>query len=371
MSPEILQPTTFPLDPADPLAPFHRIAHDFLKRLPREAFLLYDSPASMNWQQVLDWYRDAAAGVLAMPLETQLGCIRACARFSSWTRFEWRWSSHDKAEETNKQMAYETALFNLCSCILEQPREWNEEELPKLVELPVPYAFPKERVVTRVFENYLLTHPVSPRLRPAVERVRGWNTRVHLFPSWFGLSQALGDELTLQSGEAWADDARGFILGLPEHEQVAWREFLLSCFDSDKAKPSAKWLRQAQVFLERIGADVVERECALWFASWGTEPLEINEAVLKGVVWSASFLEGSEVARALGTLALSASELGEIKRTSHRTRSASLFNASVWSLSQSKDGLPVLWELKDKVQQKSLGNSLEKAIAVTKSRASS
>lgn len=371
---DILQPTTFPLDPNDPLAPFHHLIHDFLRRLSPEALVSHSSVNCVGipnfWVRVRELRSEAAREVLARPFEDQLNCIRASTRFSDWSRFEWGWSFHDKPEETEQQVAFESALFHLCSFILEQPREWSEEELRELLELPFPYSFEKKEVVTDIYENYLQLHSVSVELKPSVETVRGWNARVHLVASYLRLGAALGDELILQSGEAWADDARRFILDLPEEKQIAWREFLLFCFDSDKSKPSAKWLQKARIHIEQIGAEAVEQECASWFVSWGdSKSLELNEAVLKGLVWSASLLEGSETVRALGTLAVSAAQLGEIKHTSHRTRSPSLFGASVWSLSQRSDGLPMLLELKGQIAQKSLRNSLEKAIAVAQSRA--
>ncbi len=367
MNPEILQPTTFPLDPNDPLASPHRIIHDFLARVPSAAIVGVFSMET-DWNSIRASHQKAAADVLQLPLETQLGCIKASARFSDWSRFEWGWSTYDKAEETHFQMGCEGALDNLCHLILEQPREWNEDELRELIEIPVPYSFEKWRVVTGIFENHLANHAVSGELKPAIERVRQQNASVYNVSHWLQLGAALGDELVLQSGEKWADDARRFMLALPEKQQIAWREFLLFCFDSDKSKPSAKWVGTAREGIERIGAGDIERECARWFASWGDTPLEINEAVLKGVVWSASLLEGSDIARALGILALSASELGEVKHTSHRTRSASLFNAGVWSLGQRPDGLPVLLELRGKIAQKSLRNSLEKAIVAAQNQ---
>ncbi len=121
--------------------------------------------------------------------------------------------------------------------------------------------------------------------------------------------------------------------------------------------------------IEKLGEDLFARNFVAWADRWGEEPRhEINEAVWKSLVWSASLLNGAQIAEALGKVALSAAQKGEPNHANHRTKSPPVFNASLWSLSQKSDGLPVLQNLKGEIKQKSLNNSLEKAIVDAQSR---
>lgn len=252
MTREILQPTTFPLDSNDPLTPFHRITHEFLAQLPPEA-LAGTSRPDTDWHTVRRLQRETATDFLAnLPLDAQLGCIRAAARFSFWSRFEWGWSSFDKPAQTKQQMAFEGALDFLCVQILGDSQlegcpPWRDEQLCELVALPFPYSFERVKWVTLVFRKHLAHHPLHDELLDAAQTVRHWNARVHLADSWLSLGRVLGDRLVLQRGEPWADEARAWIAELPNFQTATWQNFLQSCLlHSSKSKPSATWLRGAR-----------------------------------------------------------------------------------------------------------------------------
>ncbi|RYX86199.1 hypothetical protein EON83_02965 [bacterium] len=329
MATETLKPTTYPLDKNDPLARYHRLINDYLLRIPDEGFV--DHAYGADWVQNHAWCLEAAAPILEMPVAEQLGCIRACARFSDWSRFEWGWSSYKP--ETEVQMAYEWALNSLCALILTVERQWVAEEIEELVGLPFPYCFQKSELITPIVEEYLRKHLLTESMRGSVEVVREWNARLHRLEHWLSLGAVLGEPLVLHRGEKWADEAIGFIEGQSEEAGEQWRLLLLHCIDSEKAKPSAKWLNVAQGHVDEIGASTFGECFVAWSGHYGKSDsvYELNPAVFKGLVWVASLRPTDSVASSLADIVLACSQP---KISENKALSLNLFNACVWSLSK-------------------------------------
>ncbi len=368
MAIEILIPTTFPLEENDLLAGSHRRIHDYLRRIPGDGIW---NPGNLhsNWEHLRALHRDAAAEILELPVAAQLDCIRACARFSYWSRFEWGWRM-DKAE-TRMQMGYENALNNLCINILSSEREWGEAEIREIVEISVPYGFQKVDLVSALVESYLLRHEITDSLRASVELVREWNASVYRLPRWLSLGAALGEQLVVHRGEKWAADATRFVAEQPEDMREQWRLLLLHCIDSEKAKPSQKWLKTTKTFIDEIGSDSFESGFVQWCRDYGQSipAYELNQAVFKGLVWCASLMTSWKTAAGLSDVALACSQP---KISENNALSLDLFNACVWALGQLDNAAAEqqLLELKSKVKRNRLKavESALQAIAVRQTK---
>lgn len=363
MATEILSPTDFSLEDGDPLAPAHRQINAYLLRIPSDGFVAI-ATIDTDWVRIRALHLEAAREILALPVAQQLDCVRASSRFSYWSRFKWGWSSL-KLEVRNHQ-GYEGALDHLCANILSFDRQWSEDEVKEIVALPFPYGFHKVTYISPLVEKYLENHPVTPSLRPAIEQVREWNAWLHKLPEWLRLGAALGENLVLRRGERWADEAIAFVEKQSQTDQAQWRDFLLHCIQSDKAKPAIKWLKTAQQHLDTIGKDVFEKCFNAWCIDYGQVPpsYELNRAVFKGLVWSASLLSGQEVALSVAFIALS----GPSSRTGG-VFSAGLFNACIWSLGEMQEpaARDQLLTLKPHVLRSRL-KSIEKALDIIAAR---
>lgn len=328
MAAEILDPTGFPLEKNDPLASSHRLINAYLRRIPEGAFA-YGPVGVLDGERIEVWYEEAATEILQLPVADQFGCIRACTRFSYWSRFEWGWASNKP--ETQIQRAYEFALSGLCTLILNREREWSEAEIKEMVGLDMPYPFPKAGCVSPVVEAYLARYPVTETLRASIEEVREWNARLHCLSHWMILGDALGEPLVLHRDEKWADEAIALISAQPEEVKELWREFLLHCIRSEKTKPSAKWLTTSAQYLERIGLEAFDKQFVVWCKHYGQSlpSYELNQAVFKGLVWSASLVPSQQIAKSIANIALSCTTANDMTISFF---SLSLFNACIWSL---------------------------------------
>ena len=360
MAIEILAPTQFPLDSDDPLAAAHRSINDYLLRIPTEG-LVGVATQNTDWAKIRSLQQEAAKEILEMPLSLQFDCIRATARFSPWSRFEWGWSMQ-KQEATHMQMAYEHALNFLSGSILSVPRDWSEQEIQEIIEIPTSYAFYGGGLVAQIVENYLLNHPLTDSFREIVEAIRTPYASASNLARWLSLGKTLGEQLVFHRGEKWADDAITFIEGEPEHIQNQWCNLLLHCVHSEKAKPNSKWLKVADASINEIGVEVFEKCFCAWSLVYGQSnpSYVINQEVFKGLVWSASLLPSQKIAGALGFIALTPFTPDV---SGNKAFSTHLLNACIWSLGEMKSETAheQLLTLKNKVKGSQL-KSVEKAL---------
>lgn len=199
------------------------------------------------------------------------------------------------------------------------------------------------------------------------------------------------ERLPLVEGEAWSDAALAEMERLsadaPEVRR-AWGELLELCAEASGAKPSAKWLRQAQPLLDAIGRRDFTQTVLRWFALVDrprTQPIETwseylpnpnlmiddrNADVLKALVWlcaeegitgeGVAGEDGAEAARSLRALALSAYR----KVPQVGPRCVRVGNACVWALGNmpGTTGLGQLALLKVRVKFGTAQKGIEKAL---------
>lgn len=152
--------------------------------------------------------------------------------------------------------------------------------------------------------------------------------------------------VALNRGEPWADALLERIDAMAADPQQAWKELLEYAGTAEQARPSGKWLKDAEPLIEAIGADALAAELAeilplvgqpatgrtgILPTGWVREPtipLERNATILRGLVWCCARLEPATVARLLGDLA----EVCFKKVPWHGPRCSKVGNACLYTL---------------------------------------
>jgi hypothetical protein len=130
-------------------------------------------------------------------------------------------------------------------------------------------------------------------------------------------------ELAIDAGEAWADRAIADLGAAPDAERAAWTALAKLARDTDAAKPSATWWKNATPHLAALGDETFVARVLAWFPLVDrarTQPAEraneyspdpnrmigdANSSVLRGLVWACSRVPTPDVQRALAALAVS------------------------------------------------------------------
>jgi Domain of unknown function (DUF4132) len=192
-------------------------------------------------------------------------------------------------------------------------------------------ARPNTPHVIKAVQDYLKEHELTPILQVKIGKL------VHRLESvcttleslrWAARLKDLGGLTNsippLVSGEAWADAVIEEIEAMEGEIRVAWVRLLNLCAMASGARPPAKWSREADALLERIGLSAFEDAMARWlplvdkprtrpierWSGWQSDPnlliQDKNADILKGLVWLCAERGDAEVARAVTALALSA-----------------------------------------------------------------
>jgi hypothetical protein len=188
----------------------------------------------------------------------------------------------------------------------------------------------------------------------------------------------------IEPGEAWADAALADFAAMEVPEREAWTAILAHAARTRSAKPSKKWLKDAEALLE--GTDDAAGRLATWFErvpekttsvdrgterEWGTDRnlliCPANAALLRGLAWTAIRIEDERLARAVGAAAASCFR----KVPGHGPRAPKVGNACVLALAEMPGREPVaqLVRLRTRAQHASTRNRIAKALATAAERA--
>jgi hypothetical protein len=156
----------------------------------------------------------------------------------------------------------------------------------------------------------------------------------------------------IQAGEAWANAARTMFTSVDICEASYWNTLIRHCLDNNTAKPSKKWMKEADQLIEGIGDQLV-RDCLLewlplvknkrveslsvdeddyygeYYGSTDHVISENNTRLLKGLIWVSSRYNDNAMSRTLRDLA---SQMYK-KVYGIGMRNAKLGNAALYSLS--------------------------------------
>jgi hypothetical protein len=126
----------------------------------------------------------------------------------------------------------------------------------------------------------------------------------------------------LTTDEAWTRYLRSCLNALVESARDRWDALLAHCATAGSAKPTQKWLRQAESLVQEIGADAFAPVLVATLAELGkpggarllyvagmefpAEPTTVHDAhsdLLRGLIWCASVVPPDEVVAAVGRAA--------------------------------------------------------------------
>ncbi|MCP4541436.1 MAG: DUF4132 domain-containing protein [Chloroflexi bacterium] len=244
------------------------------------------------------------------------------------------------------------------------------------------------KVVENYLKEYALTTDIQKRIKGIVARLgSGYSTAETR--RWAGRLKDLGNledtSLAIVEGEAWSDAAIHDVEAMNSDVQSVWVELVNVCASASGSKPTAKWSKQAESLLNKVGFDAFKQSMLEWFplvdkprtqvisswSSWQPDPNlllhERNADVLKGMVWLCAKKEDQELARALTTLALSAYR----KAPGRGPRCVRVGNACVWALGQMPglESVGQLALLKVRVKYGTAQKGIEKALTKAAERA--
>lgn len=184
--------------------------------------------------------------------------------------------------------------------------------------------------------------------------------------------------------EAWANAANETLQNLPPKEAAMWSSLIAHCKGATAAKPSNKWLQEAQRLTDAIGFEIFSTRLQSWLKEFAAHHEAVNETnldALKGLVWCASLRHEVSMLRAIASVVPACVKNvehhrqytynGQTHQTTDRTvRAPRLANACLWVLSQSDDveAVAQLARLRLKVRHKGILNAIEKSLADTAKR---
>src|SRR5918998_4141521 len=279
--------------------------------------------------------------------------------------------------------------------VLRRRLPFDHDEICRLLDWSIRQPYTSVRgtpQMIKVLQDHLEHHELTPDLRKRVtkltrclekghstEETRRWAARLGELG---GLSSST---IPLVPGEAWSDVAISDIEAMEGEEIAAWVALLQHCTRARGAKPGQKWSTKAESLLEKLGCPAFERSVVRWFplverprtrpvergSQWQPDPnlllQDENADILKALAWLCAGSENAEVARALGTLTLSAYR----KVPQMGPRCVRVGNACVWALGAMPDarGVGHLAMLRARVKFATAQKGIEKALATAAGRA--
>lgn len=245
----------------------------------------------------------------------------------------------------------------------------------------------------KIIENYLKRNPLTFKLQQKIAQLaeavkNDYCTADHRKQATKLRELAEGAEMKnpLIAGDAWSDAAIAEIESLVSEKKTTWIELLNECQKASGSQPSAKWLKTANVIVEKIGFEDFKQSIIKWFPlvdkprtkplrpryDWSPDPNQLlddtNADILKGLVWLCGGREDKEIARALSALAISAYR----KVPQAGPRCVRVGNACVYALGAmpGAEGVSQLALLKLKVKFGSAQKAIEKALISAAARIS-
>jgi len=244
----------------------------------------------------------------------------------------------------------------------------------------------------KVTDNYLkeaeLSEPLRAQIIALVQAIRNTRRLSVQERRWvMRLRELAGDtdiHLPLVKGDVWAEAVLTYIQSKELDLQTTWAELLMHCLRVSGSRPSKKWMKEAEAYITSIGWDEYRARLLEWFPRVSEPRLQpagpyefhrndpnmvwyleaANSDILKGLVWTCSQSEDSEMAHALSALALTAYK----KIPGVGPRAGKIGNACFWALGEMPadlEGIAQLSILKLRIKanpaQKAIAKALESA----------
>ncbi len=360
------------------------------RRIPQPYRAWIDDLVAEEKEEVYSRYtfenRDSEAGrrILAASQEEQREFVLAAAM--------WLDLRHSKPSTA----FYETwAVRQTMHTVLRRRLPFEHDDVCHLLDWSIRQPYTSVRgtpQMIKVLQDHLKDHGLTPDLRKRVdnltkcleeghstEETRRWSARLK------ELGRLSTSTMPLVPGEAWSDAAIGDIGAMEGEARAAWVDLLQRCARARGARPGKNWSGDAESLIEKIGRPVFDRALLHWFplvdrprtrsveggSQWQADPnlllQDENADILKALAWLCAGSEDAEVARALGTLALSAYR----KVPQMGPRCVRVGDACVWALGAMPDagGVGQLAMLQARVKFGTAQKGIEKVLATAAGRA--
>jgi hypothetical protein len=277
-------------------------------------------------------------------------------------------------------------LERLLSELLRKKLPFPDEQLTWLVETCATSgaSIPPVRPLIGVVEARASQSPLTPELERAVRGLREICAHPRQAAEIKRLSGRLGRVLgeqaisSLTPEDAWARQALQDLRSTTGAPPEAWSDLLAIGMTAGASKPTRKVLAAAGDALARIGPETFQARFSAWVELVGprhsdpgrryetqhpVDPRmgEPNASILRGLVWASSLISSSEMARALGDLAIGCfrklAEWGPV--------STQVGNACIWALSVIEDmeAVSQLGRLSRKVKYAQAQRLIQEALA--------
>lgn len=191
-------------------------------------------------------------------------------------------------------------------------------------------------------------------------------------------------KIPLTAGEAWTNQAIQGLSALSHDFLLQWIDLLVHCQSSKPARPSKKWLKEAQQKIDGIGYSNFQLNCLQWLqllskpktvelkqqSQWQPDPnlllIEENADVLKGLIWCCSIVENADLARQLTKTAIYLFK----KIPGYGAISTRVGNAVIYTLASmpGKTGLYQLSVLKIKIKYRQALALMDKSLRTAAQR---
>jgi hypothetical protein len=272
--------------------------------------------------------------------------------------------------------------------VLRRRLPFDHDEICRLLDWSIRQPYTSVRAtpqMIKVLQDHLKERELTLDLRERVARLIECLEEGHSTEEtrrWAARLRELGGHsnatLPLVPGEAWSDAALGDIEAMADEERTAWVALLQHCTRARGAKPAQKWSKDAEAVLGKIGRPAFEGAVVRWFplverprtrpmervSQWQPDPnlllQDENADLLKALAWLCAGSRNAEVARALGTLALTAYR----KVPQMGPRCVRVGNACVWALGAMPDaaGVGQLAMLRARVKFGTAQKGIDKAL---------
>lgn len=251
-------------------------------------------------------------------------------------------------------------------------------------ELTFDKTFLPIEAVIKVVSAFAQSEPLNQQqlelLQRLQKRLEPHSAHIKFKPMLAMLDEVLNgaEPFVVEAGEAWSDRVIADLKALDKPKRELWLGLLELCSKASGAKPTNKWVKQAEALNEQIDAKEIASRLLTWFElvdlprtevitefdPYNGDPnlkiVESNQVVLRGLIWLLGLNIDDNGLKALAELALSCyAHLPGLG-----ARVLKVGNACLYVLGQSGDSFAaeqLLW-LKSQISNRSVQKAIDKTL---------
>ena len=369
-------PDGFPVDPASPLYSSHCLVNEFLAEVP---------DFSRDYEIKPNTYASGRR-ILEASIEERIALVEAMLERRMWVHKHDRHSFSSSFGILRKmtslllrrELPYTAAQTAALIAILTPQMgttHWFDDDIPPIFKICE--RLKVQDALTEELQNALAN--LKTALKPKSEWESAERKRMRE-----AIERLLLREMPspLDSGEAWSNAALDDLKSMTSADSDRWLELLHHCARADSSKPTQKWTKAANQFLDAVGREEFKQRVLRWFElvalprpvhqepkdpRYVPDPDQLitdrNSTVLKGMAWCCAEWKDSDLNRALGRLAqVCFKKVRNLGARCPRVGNACLYSLSVTTTDEAAAELSRLNQtVKQPSTKKLIGKSLDKA----------